>query len=86
MNNLEKCTMPEVYRHNVIQYLFSGMSRALQIDCNDLAESALDSPHIWATIFNLRALSCLDKNKDCSIMAIKLLSCNVLQNKEITKM
>lgn len=57
MNNLEKCTMPEVYRHNVIQYLFCGMSVALQRGCNDLAEGTVDSSHVYGPIFHLRALS-----------------------------
>lgn len=65
MNNLEKCTMPEVYRHNVIQYLFSGMSMAHQIDCNDLAEGIEDSSHV----FHLRALSFLHKNRTINLIS-----------------
>lgn len=61
--------MPEVYRHNVIQYLFSGMSMAFQKDCNDLAEGTEDSSHVYGPIFHLRALSFLHKNRTINIIS-----------------
>ena len=59
--------MPEVYRHNVIQYLFSGMSMALQIDCNDLAEGTEDSSRVHGPILHLRVLSLLHKNRSIKL-------------------